>query len=127
LERETVDIVGGVETMYLKGFSIGLLTRLTGLAVAIIDRGFTRYQQLAKAPLAGDEAPVYDAASGAEEVTLVVQVAGRVRDRLGVPAGLDEAAATERALASKTAQRALGGQRPRRVVYLPDKLINLVP
>jgi leucyl-tRNA synthetase len=74
--------------------------------------------------------PVYDAAAAAEqEVTLVVQVAGRVRDRLRVPAGLDEAAAVERALASETARRALGGDehRPRRVVYVADKLINLVP
>jgi leucyl-tRNA synthetase len=58
-----------------------------------------------------------------------VQVGGKVRDRLRVPAGLDEAAATERALASEAARRALGGdgRRPGRVVYVPDKLINLVP
>ncbi|HSR23637.1 MAG TPA: leucine--tRNA ligase [Candidatus Eisenbacteria bacterium] len=76
--------------------------------------------------------PAYDAAAAAEqEVTLVVQVGGRVRDRLRVPAGLDEAAATRLALASEAARRALGGgagaARPRRVVYVPDRLINLVP
>jgi leucyl-tRNA synthetase len=74
--------------------------------------------------------PEYDASAAAErEVTLVVQVAGRVRDRLRVPAGLDEAAAIERALASDAARRALGdGDRaPGRIVYVPDKLINLVP
>ncbi len=73
--------------------------------------------------------PEYDAAAAAEqEVTLVVQVAGRVRDRLSVPAGLDEADATERALASEAARRALGGSdRPSRVIYVRDKLINLVP
>jgi leucyl-tRNA synthetase len=73
--------------------------------------------------------PEYDAdAARDEEVVLVVQVSGRVRDRLQVPAGLDEAAATERALASEPARRALGnGGHPRRVVYVPDKLINLVP
>jgi leucyl-tRNA synthetase len=73
--------------------------------------------------------PEYDAAAAAEqEVTLVVQVDGRVRDRLRVPAGLDEAAATERALASEAACRALGtGGRPSRVIYVPDRLINLVP
>jgi len=72
---------------------------------------------------------VYDAAVAAEpEVTLVVQVAGRVRDRLRVPAGLDKSAATERALSSEAARRALGdGGRPTQVVYVPDKLINLVP
>jgi leucyl-tRNA synthetase len=73
--------------------------------------------------------PEYDAAAAAErEVTLVVQVGGKVRDRLRVPAGLDEADATRRALASKAARRALGnGSRLSRVVYVPDKLINLVP
>jgi leucyl-tRNA synthetase len=73
--------------------------------------------------------PEYDAgAARDEQVVLVVQVSGRVRDRLQVPAGLDEAAATERALASEPARRALGnGGHPRRVVYVPDKLINLVP
>ena len=73
--------------------------------------------------------PDYDAITAAEhEVTLVVQVAGKVRDRLRVPAGLDEPAATELALASEAARRALGnGDRPSRVVYVQDKLINLVP
>src|SRR5262249_34705076 len=42
--------------------------------------------------------PEFDATAAADrEVTLVVQVAGKVRDRLLVPAGLDESAATERA------------------------------
>jgi leucyl-tRNA synthetase len=73
--------------------------------------------------------PAYDPAAAAErEVTLVVQVAGRVRDRLRVPAGLDERAAAERALGSEAARRALGpAGRASRVVYVPDKLINLVP
>ena len=74
--------------------------------------------------------PEFDAAAAAEEeVTLVVQVGGKVRDRMRVPAGLDEAAATERALASEATRRALGGdgRPPRRVIYVPDKLINLVP
>jgi len=73
--------------------------------------------------------PDYDAITAADnEVTLVVQVAGKVRDRLRVPAGLDEPAATELALASEAARRALGnGGRPSRVVYVRDKLINIVP
>ncbi|MFZ0217632.1 MAG: leucine--tRNA ligase [Candidatus Dormiibacterota bacterium] len=62
------------------------------------------------------------------EVTLVVQVRGRVRDRLRVPAGFDQASATERALASDAVRRALGdGVSPARVVFVPDRLLNLVP
>ena len=73
--------------------------------------------------------PAYDPAAAADrEVTLVVQVAGRVRDHLRVPAGLDQRAATERALESEKARRALGDhERPSRVIYVQDKLINLVP
>ena len=73
--------------------------------------------------------PAFDATAAAQrEVTLVVQVGGKVRDRLQVPAGLDEPAATELALASDSARRALGnGGRPTRVIYVQDKLINLVP
>jgi hypothetical protein len=52
LTRETVDVVAGVENMYLTGLSIRLLALLIRQAVAIIDRGFTRYQQLASAPAA---------------------------------------------------------------------------
>jgi leucyl-tRNA synthetase len=72
--------------------------------------------------------PVADPELAAEpEVTLVVQVAGRVRDRLRVATGLDEGAAVQRALASEAVRRALGRERPSRVVYVPDRLINLVP
>src|SRR5215472_3986012 len=73
--------------------------------------------------------PAFDAKAAAQrEVTLVVQVSGKVRDRLRVPAGLDKPAATELALASESARRALGnGGRPIRVIYVQDKLINLVP
>jgi leucyl-tRNA synthetase len=73
--------------------------------------------------------PDFDPAAAAElEVTLVVQVAGRVRDRIAVPPGLDQATATNRALASPAVRRALGnGGQPSRVVYVPDRLINLVP
>jgi len=72
--------------------------------------------------------PRFDAAAAAEpEVTLVVQVAGKVRDRLAVAAGLSEAQALEAALGSERVQRAFDGRRPSKVVYVPDRLINLVP
>ncbi len=72
--------------------------------------------------------PVHDPALAAEpEVTLVVQVAGRVRDRLQVQAGLNREQAVQLALASPAVGRALNGRSPTRVVHVPDKLINLVP
>jgi len=60
--------------------------------------------------------------------TLVVQVAGKVRDRLEVPHGLSELEAVELALKSDRVASFLDdGARPRRVIYVPDRLINLVP
>jgi leucyl-tRNA synthetase len=72
--------------------------------------------------------PAYDPALAAEpEVTLVVQVAGRVRDRIRVPAGLPEGDALSTALGSEKVRAMLGSAgKPSRVVYVPDRLINLV-
>jgi len=60
------------------------------------------------------------------QVTVVVQVDGRLRDRVEMPAGADQAGAQERALRSQNVQRALNGRRLARAVYVPDRLINLV-
>ena len=62
----------------------------------------------------------------AEEVTLVVEINGRVRARLPAPAGLPEAEAVALALAAEPVARLLDGRRPRRVVHVPDRLVNLV-
>jgi len=72
--------------------------------------------------------PEFDAAAAAEpEVTLVVQVAGKVKDRLTVAAGLSEEQALAMALASERVRSALNGTKPSKVVYVPNRLINLVP
>ncbi|MGI8552880.1 MAG: leucine--tRNA ligase [Dehalococcoidia bacterium] len=60
-----------------------------------------------------------------EEVTLVVQVNGKVRERLVVPAGLAEDEALARALASPRIATVLAGGRPQRVVYRQDRILNL--
>ncbi len=71
--------------------------------------------------------PAYDpAALAEEEVTLVVQVDGRVRARLRVPAGLPEAEVVRLALAAPKVAGHLDGVRPRQVVHVPDRLVNLV-
>jgi leucyl-tRNA synthetase len=79
--------------------------------------------------LAADAAwPQYDPAAAAEpELTLVIQVAGKVRDRATVPAGTTEAQALEVAMRSEKVRAALNGHGPSKVIYVPDRLINLVP
>jgi len=54
------------------------------------------------------------------------QVAGKVRDRLTVPVGLSEAKALAVALGSQRGRAAFDGK-PSKVVYVPNRLINLVP
>ena len=61
-----------------------------------------------------------------EEVTLAVQVNGKLRDTLNAPRGLDRAAAEALALASDKVQRQLGGAAPRKVIVVPDRLVNIV-
>jgi len=59
-------------------------------------------------------------------VELVIQVDGRVRDRLEVPAGLGAPAAWAAAEAAPNVARHLGGRPVRRRVHVPDRLVNLV-
>ncbi|HLF28602.1 MAG TPA: leucine--tRNA ligase [Anaerolineae bacterium] len=71
--------------------------------------------------------PVYETAAAAEEmITLVVQVNGKVRDRIEAPADITEEQAKARALATEGAMRYLNGQAPRQVVYVPRRLVNIV-
>jgi leucyl-tRNA synthetase len=61
-----------------------------------------------------------------EQITLAVQVNGKLRDTLNAPRGLDRAAAEALALASEKVQRQLGGNAPRKVIVVPDRLVNIV-
>jgi leucyl-tRNA synthetase len=63
----------------------------------------------------------------ADEVTCVVQVAGKVRDKLLVPPGIAEDALRELALAAEGVVRALDGRDVRTVIVRAPKLVNIVP
>ncbi len=71
--------------------------------------------------------PAFDAALAAEEeVTVIVQVNGKVRDRLTLPAGANEAESRAAALASPRVAEWLDGKTPRKVIVVPGKLVNIV-
>jgi leucyl-tRNA synthetase len=61
-----------------------------------------------------------------ETFELVVQVNGRVRDRMAVPAGLADAELVERATSSAKVQAHLDGKEIRQSIVVPGKLVNLV-
>ncbi|MFN2273956.1 MAG: leucine--tRNA ligase [Anaerolineales bacterium] len=61
-----------------------------------------------------------------DEITLVIQVNGKVRDRMTVPADISEEAARRAALGSEAAQRFMEGKSPREVIVVPGRLVNIV-
>ena len=72
--------------------------------------------------------PLLDAEALARDtIPLVIQVKGKVRGNLEVPADADAATLERLALESDVAAKWLEGQPPRRVIVVPGKLVNLVP
>ena len=71
--------------------------------------------------------PVFDPALLVEdEVTLAVQVNGKLRDTLTAPRGLSREDTEALALASDKVKRQLDGAEPRKVIVVPDRLVNIV-
>jgi len=71
--------------------------------------------------------PVPDAAAlERAAVEVVVQVNGKLRGRVTVPVGADEAVVREAALADANVQRFMEGKPLRKFIYVPGKLANLV-
>jgi leucyl-tRNA synthetase len=61
-----------------------------------------------------------------DEITLVIQVNGKVRARIVVPAGTAQEQAVTLALQDPNVRSHLDGKELRRQIYVPDKLLNLV-
>ena len=61
-----------------------------------------------------------------EEITVVVQVNGKVRDRVTVPAGADEETVKQAALQTAGARKFINGKTPKQVIYVPGRLVSIV-
>ncbi|WP_033920593.1 leucine--tRNA ligase [Sphingomonas sp. 37zxx] len=61
-----------------------------------------------------------------DEVTIAIQVNGKLRDTLTVPKGMAREDVEAAALASPNVLRVLDGKPPRKVIVVPDRLVNLV-
>ncbi|WP_295638127.1 leucine--tRNA ligase [Novosphingobium sp.] len=71
--------------------------------------------------------PTYDPALLVEdEVTVAIQVRGKLRDTVTVAKGTSNETLEALALASDKVQRALDGATIRKVIVVPDRLVNLV-
>lgn len=82
------------------------------------DRGYSIHNQ--------DWPVVDEEAAKDEQVTLVVQVNGKVRDRITAPADISDEDARKAALESEQVIKFLEGQTPKKVIVVKGKLINIV-
>jgi leucyl-tRNA synthetase len=61
-----------------------------------------------------------------DQITLAIQINGKLRDTLTAARGLPREDAEALALSSEKVQRQLGGAAPRKVIVVPDRLVNIV-
>ena len=71
--------------------------------------------------------PTYDEAKTVDdEVEIVLQINGKIRDKLVIPAGLDKDATQEAAMQSDKVQAAVEGKQIVKIIVVPGKLVNIV-
>jgi leucyl-tRNA synthetase len=61
-----------------------------------------------------------------EEVTLVIQINGKVREKLVVPVGISEDDAKKSAFADEKIKGYIEGKQVLKTIYVPGKLLNIV-
>ncbi|MBL9116017.1 MAG: leucine--tRNA ligase [Verrucomicrobiaceae bacterium] len=98
------------------------------LAEELNDRLRAAYPQFAaKGSIAHEPWPQFDPeALIVDEVEVVIQVNGKLRDKLTVPAGIAKDEMEKLALASPRAQEFIAGLTVRKVIVVPGKLVNIV-
>ncbi len=107
-----------------------LLLMLAPAAPHISDEIWNRLRTAAgqaESTIHGESWPEVDQAASASETREVpIQVNGKVRDRITVPAGIDEADLERLVLARDRVRELLAGRTPDRVIHAGGRLVNLV-
>lgn len=117
----------GADTALREGF--GILLRVLYPVTPHVAHAL--WQQVGYAAKSGDllDAPwprVDEAALVQDEVELVLQVNGKHRGSVMVPAGADKAQIERIVLASETFAKHAGGATPKKVIVVPGRLVNVV-
>ena len=87
----------------------------------------TLWGELASGNLWQQSWPAVDnAALVRTEIELMVQVNGKLRDKIQIAADADEAAVKAAALATAGAQKFMEGKEPKKIVVVPKRLVNIV-
>ncbi|CAN5718388.1 leucine--tRNA ligase [soil metagenome] len=116
---------GGGNPQVMRELLAALLKLLAPMAPYVTAEAWRRLGH--RTPIHQEEWPSYDAELAAEEeVTMVVQVNGKVRDTVTVPADISESEMQDRALASERVKAHVGSAALAKVIIRPPKLISLV-
>ncbi|MDH3330430.1 MAG: class I tRNA ligase family protein, partial [Desulfobulbaceae bacterium] len=71
--------------------------------------------------------PEYDhEAAKEDEITIIVQINGKVRSRLEVPADIDESVLQQQALEDERVIKFIDGKEPKKIIVVQKKLVNIV-
>ncbi len=71
--------------------------------------------------------PIYDETKLKDKtVTIVVQINGKVRDSFETEAGISQSDMEEKVLVREVVKKWMEGQTVRKIIYVPDKLVNIV-
>ena len=113
-------------TLWVRREGLEALVRLAGPFVPHIAEELWRTLGH-EVPLSATDWPSPDPALVTEDsVTVAVQVNGKLRGTLDLPVDADQAAAETAALALDNVQAALSGKAVRKVVVVPNRVINVV-
>jgi leucyl-tRNA synthetase len=69
---------------------------------------------------------VDEEAASEDQITLILQVNGKVRDRVGVPIDISREEAEALAMDSQQVQKFISDKEIRKVIYVPGRLVNIV-
>lgn len=117
--------VGGAHPVVLKELIETLLKLLAPICPYMVEEQWHRMGH--EVSIHTEGWPVFDPNLAAEDrVKMVVQVNGKVRDAIEVPADISEKEMLEQALASEKVRSHLNGNEPSKVITRPPKLISLV-
>ena len=122
LEKTSMDAAG--YAVASEGFSIllRLLAPITPHIAHVMWRELGCGDDILNAPWPEPQ----EAALKQDFIELVLQINGKLRGSISVPATADKAAVEALALASDAAQKFLEGQAPKKVVVVPGRLVNIV-
>jgi leucyl-tRNA synthetase len=129
--RELTNLLDGLtgqdaDTAWVRRFGLDTVAQL--IAPVMPHLAEELWQQLGHATLLAETPwPGFDEALiAAESVTVAVQVNGKLRGKIVLPPDAAEADAESEALALENVQRAIAGRTPRKVIVVPNKVINVV-